>query len=206
MPSGQVHIKAWRKVKFVPPVFFTLGIGLLMMSAQWYEVWIRLGILYISLNYHWILCRYIDPDLDQLGVTAAEGRMIRELRWVGFFFSAYWTLYAYAINLLDSSIKKEPKLSAHRSWLTHTLFPGTVLRQLWYIMGCAIVMRLVYEVVPYYIHWTYVLYGFMGTWSFFIGDGIHIELDGLPLIRRIEHGTNKRRKRRRRSRRTKTRN
>jgi uncharacterized metal-binding protein len=120
MPSGQVHHEYWKRdlpyavglgvVLFVVGLFKNLYLA---EFAVWFVFWYWMG-------------RYIDPDLDLPGVTQAEGRMLRELGLLGVLLFAGTSLYAALIAWIMRVLKI--KGNPHRSKLTHSIVPGTIIR------------------------------------------------------------------------------
>lgn len=120
MPDGATHHLYWKKDL---PFVIAAGILLLVVGlfkslylsefAVWMVIWYWMG-------------RYIDPDLDLIGVTQAEGRMLRELSLLGVFLFSFTSFYAAFIMWVFRTFKV--KGNTHRSWVTHSIVPGTVLR------------------------------------------------------------------------------
>ena len=123
MPSGQVHHSWWRHdlpyVVVLGVVLFVVGLfksSYISEFAVWMVVWYWTG-------------RYIDPDLDLTGVTMAEGRLLRELGLLGVFLFAATSFYAALIGWIIKKFKVKGAIGgSHRTWLTHSIFPGTVIR------------------------------------------------------------------------------
>lgn len=103
MPSGETHYK-----------FFKAG----------YSISIPASIYLIGVNptvgIGWFLGysfgRWIDPDLDQIGITSAEGRLVNEVKIFGHIL--------YGISSIYGSIFRHK----HRSFLTHFPFISTTIR------------------------------------------------------------------------------
>lgn len=126
MPPGWVHYKYWKRGMYIiPPLSIIFLIGVVSAGFTWQEF-----LPYVLwTNFHYFMGRYIDPDLDVLSFTAADNRMIRELGPVGLALSAYWTVYAWLMFAIVKMFgRAHPKYGAHRSQLTHTFFPGTMIR------------------------------------------------------------------------------
>ena len=100
---------------------------------------------------------FIDPDLDQIGTTAAEGRIVNALPIVGSFIYGYTSIYG-------SLFRKH-----HRSFWTHFPVVSTAIRCMWFFWW-------IYFVVPESYDWMFQL-----GWGAFIGlciaDTIHWVLD-----------------------------
>lgn len=121
MPDGATHLKLWRGgLTVIPPVVtatWIVGSFLSLRTSCYLEtcvpghVSMSLGIL---LGY--LYGAFIDPDMDIVGMTQAEGRLMRKLGIVGGLLVAYWTFYGYLFR------KK------HRSIWTHGPVLSTVIR------------------------------------------------------------------------------
>ena|SRR5688572_7536076 len=179
MPDGATHHRFWRR-----------GLTVVAVSSAFLFVW---GIMYNSyvsefavwwLFWYW-MGRYIDPDLDLLGTTMAEGRMLRELDLLGVFMVPVWTFYAAGIGYAVKKFKIKGAIGGtHRTWLTHSLIPGTLIRQ-------ALICLCLHIAVNWATFGTNVLFG--GTINFHpsdvgtfllaqfaglgLADAIHIYLD-----------------------------
>jgi hypothetical protein len=181
MADGITHDKYVRK-----GWYFIIPFGVLLTivgyAAKWGDPYLYPLFLYIN----YVQCHVINPDNDQLGVTLAEGIVLRVTRrvWMGFFgalFVAYSFIYAYLMGLLGG----------HRTWASHGWVIGTMGRMLYFsILPLGV---LFYNVYLYAIaHWgapqgatfesiflwrytkIYFLTQFM-AWN--VGDGIHLILD-----------------------------
>lgn len=78
-------------------------------------------------NFWYISGRIIDPDLDLIGVSAAEGRALREGGIFGVFFFGYSSFYSALMYYLSKKLHIRGIAGAHRSWLTHSPI-GTLIR------------------------------------------------------------------------------
>lgn len=103
--------------------------------------------------------RYIDPDLDQMGTTGAEGRMVNEIPVIGHFLYGHWSTYG-------SIFRKH-----HRSIWTH--FP--VLSTL---------IRIVYQLYPLFV--VIFLKDAFHMWMLYLLFGILIGLSFADLLHYIE--------------------
>jgi len=104
----------------------------------------------------YFLGQFIDPDLDLVGITSSEGRMLRKIPVLGSVSVAYWTMYGAAFRRL------------HRSKWTHSYVFSTLLRFL-------------YGFWPlYFLHYTAVWFLWV-VFGMFVGlcvsDALHIYLD-----------------------------
>ena len=124
MPSGKIHHEYHQK--FLPAVavgsatLFVVGIivsSYISEMAVWMFFWYWSG-------------RYIDPDWDLLGVTEAEGRMLRELGYLGVMFIPVTAFYAANIGYFTKKLGIKGAIGGtHGTWLTHKVIPGTLIRQ-----------------------------------------------------------------------------
>lgn len=165
MPSGKVHLRVWTRL--LKPVMIAVSV-LLFVELMFYQTaWT----FFLAPGY--LVGYYLDPDLDQIGLTAAEGRMMRAWGFLGACFVAYWLPYAYLHN----------QISKHRGY-SHWPLVGTMTRWLW--------LWLPYVVAHTYFHLSFpvsiifnkvVLFLFLGN---SIADYIHAALDfGWPLPYRL---------------------
>lgn len=108
MPDGVTHYKIYKRGTPLPVAVAFFSFFVFRDYAP------PLGILV-----GYFIGRWIDPDLDQMGATAAEGRMVNELPIVGWFFYGWWSIYG-------SIFRRH-----HRSFWTH--YPGvsTIIRLAW---------------------------------------------------------------------------
>lgn len=107
MSSGEVHHKYYlRGYKYVIPA------SLIICLLEW-----KFGMGYLV---GYTLGRYIDPDLDLMGTTAAEGRQVNELPVLGHIL--------YGISSAYGSIFRK----RHRSWMTHLPLISTMGRLIFF--------------------------------------------------------------------------
>lgn len=138
MPNGETHYKAWRagirRFALSSAIGATTGIlyrfynpsphtEAITWVAFFFNAWAMLA--YYS-------GKYYDPDLDQPGVSQAEGRMRRDFSYFGYILVAWWSVYANFMGLLDAFFKTGGTFGwAHRSKLTHKTIPGTLFLFIW---------------------------------------------------------------------------
>ena len=189
MSDGKTHKRALRKGWLIAIPF-----GLLI-------AYITKDIVYLPLFYsNFILCEFIDPDADQVGLTLSEGDMLRASSQVflGFFgsiFVAYWLPYAYLMGVGSRWDKRRAKsgfskllkkmvspiiilFRGHRSIATHSLVIGTLGRMIWFNLLVWFIMDYYYVTPSRHVMDAYYLTQFL-AWS--IGDGIHLYKDGMIL-------------------------
>lgn len=153
MPSGKVHYKLWKRYSFLA-IAAALVTGFLTEDVV-------IGI-FVLVGY--FVGRWFDPDLDQISITAAEGRLMREIPLIGSLIVAYFVPYAYIMRIFGG----------HRSFMTH--FPGfsTAVRILWAMIPWMALAWYFQKPIPFEI-----LIGiFIGLT---IADLIHWLADGLPM-------------------------
>ena len=109
MPNGKVHIRLWKQWSFLAIIP-----ALLALYAQDF-----LTALCIPLGY--LMGAFIGPDLDQVGISSDEGRMMRSFGFLGSLFAAWWLPYAYLMRFLGG----------HRSFWSHLPLISTALRFAW---------------------------------------------------------------------------
>ena len=161
MPSGEVHLDLWKKFRAVP---ITVSIILFPTVYYLHGVWVcwdwfclplslfsSLGILagYFVIGY------FIDPDADLVGISSAEGRMLRKIPILGILFVAYWTGYGGFFR------------GKHRSFWTHSYIFSTFLRYLYGFWWSFLFFR---ELLGIYV--------FLGVFTgMCISDAIHVWAD-----------------------------
>jgi len=127
MPDGKTHHKYYKSVGWPIVIvlsLFVLGWTLVVdrANAGWYlefAFW---------LYPHYLSAAVCEPDLDLLGVSSSDGVMLRKLGCVGVPIFAYWAFYAAMIRYLSKTFGFGGIFGGHRSKLSHSLFPGTVIR------------------------------------------------------------------------------
>lgn len=179
MPSGEVHYQYWRKGMMV--VVPTSGI--LFVWGCFFNSYVAEFALWFLV---WSFCaRWIDPDWDLLGVTGAEGRIQRELDLLAVFILPVTTFYAAGVGYIVKRFKVGGAIGgSHRTWLTHSIIPGTLGR-------CVLICMCLFTVV----NWANFILGSIGLGALNfhpydlaafgaaqfsalgIFDGIHIWLD-----------------------------
>jgi uncharacterized metal-binding protein len=117
----------------------------------------------IGVTFGYLLGRYIDPDIDQLVVTNAEGRLLRELGLIGAIIVAFLFPYAYMSRWVGG----------HRSFLTHFPVISTALRLLYILVPLMMYKWSLFE------NENFLLF-LLGTWiGLSISDFTHWILDVL---------------------------
>ena len=147
MPAGKVHIRYWKK--FLP---ITIFIGILICLVDFIG-----GIFFIT---GYVMGYFIDPDLDQVSVTSAEGRLLRTFGCFGAVMVGYWFPYGH--------------LMKHRSFWSH--FPGisTAMRiayGFWWIVPILYHYSLINNNLLLIVLWIWV--------GLSLADTIHYILDGV---------------------------
>ena len=148
MPGNKVHIN-WYK-RFIPvTLLFTVTIA------------IFIGVIpSVTFLAGYLLGAICDPDLDQIGLSGAEGRAMRKFGILGVMWVMYWFPYGYVMP--------------HRSFISHFPFVSTLLR-LGYLFFIPAILAL-------YFQWTvdWKLMGELFMWllcGLGIADTLHYLLD-----------------------------
>jgi uncharacterized metal-binding protein len=103
------------------------------------------------------LGRWIDPDMDQIGITSSEGRVVNDFKILGYFIIGYTTIYGAIFRRY------------HRSFITH--FPGvsTAIRLVYLFWWLYFTIDILYD---------YQIMVGIGVWAgLSIADLIHYVLD-----------------------------
>jgi len=104
MPSGATHDRFWRA-----------GWGITLPASLYSSISVSpsfaSGYLFgYGLGY------YFDPDMDQVSITQAEGRLMRHFKILGYVIVGYTTIYGAVFRKL------------HRSFITHFPYISTGIR------------------------------------------------------------------------------
>ena len=174
MPSGIIHEEY--RTAFSPVVFATTTVITIVAT-----IIVKNPVPFIagmSLLIHYGLTKYIGPDLDQMGRTKSETYLLEDFGPViGKIIMLWWTLYAVLMHLIAITFGfAHPRYGAHRTWLTHKVFPGTFIRMIWFNLPIIVFWYLFFD---YPVAWTvYIISILLGqAGAFIIGDYIHIWLD-----------------------------
>jgi uncharacterized metal-binding protein len=122
MPDGATHFKLWRGgLALIPPVSFIVyetasRMGLKYLCSDSGLCFAGHGSMTIGITLGYLYGAFVDPDMDIVGMTQAEGRMMRKLGIVGGALVAYWTFYGYLFR------------KYHRSFWTHGPVISTAIR------------------------------------------------------------------------------
>lgn len=153
MPNNKVHHSYW-KIFFPLAVLLSVAVGVVMWD-------IYAGLLVFA---GYLLGAICDPDLDQISITGAEGRAMRQFGLLGVLYSAYWMPYAYLIP--------------HRSWVSHSIGISTAIRLIYLMLiplGVATYLGVVYMDDT---TMTLLIYIFGYVWmGLTLADSVHIILD-----------------------------
>lgn len=176
MPDGQTHHHYWNKIR--RPLTLACAIGFVSGLFYWnaypaeFFFWVFV---------HYMSGRYIDPDLDLEGVTASEGRMGRELDFFGLIWRWWWMLYALLLGYIIKRLNIPGAIGGtHRTWLSHSLVPGTIIRMIFANIPFFFMINLVSDFLPGSIEIArldliiYYLAQFSGLG---LADIIHLTLD-----------------------------
>lgn len=127
MPSGKEHHAKHKRytVAFHIVNIATLLISIIITKSPW---WIIIPI-WIGSVFGWEQGKYIDPDLDQLDLTIAEGKSIRKFGLAGWLYTGYWTMYAILMNIVAYITgTQNGRFGAHRTFWTHSYIFSTAIR------------------------------------------------------------------------------
>lgn len=141
MYDGQIHFKWWKRGVFILPLLSI--VWLIVVAATGYDT-VDLWPYIIWANINYFITRYIDPDLDQLSFTSADNRMVRELWILGMMFAGYWTFYAFCLFVIAKlGGFAHPWMGAHRTFLSHSVPFGTIVRMLFFNAPIVVLIALI---------------------------------------------------------------
>jgi uncharacterized metal-binding protein len=103
MPSGIIHHRLWKYGWGVECAAFAV----LLSHSPTISIGTAIG---------YFLGQFLDPDLDLVGITGAEGRILRKLPVLGAFIVGYWTVFGGLFR------------RHHRSFWTHSYVISTAIR------------------------------------------------------------------------------
>lgn len=130
MPNGKTHQLAhtrYRKAFYVVSAITCVIVVLVTKSPIWVGI-----VLWAGSLFGWQQGKYIEPDLDQLGMTISEGTAIRNFGIGGWIFTGWWTAYAVAMNIIAYVTgTQNGGLGAHRTFWTHSYVFSTAIRFVW---------------------------------------------------------------------------
>lgn len=149
MPDGKTHGKLWGIAAPLP------------IATAAYQTYHGSWISGAGVIAGYMLGRWIDPDLDQMGITSAEWRSVRECGFVGVLITMYFMPYAYVIP--------------HRSFFSHAPVVGTVIRVAY--------MAIPFVILAIVFKWTpsdhMIIFGISTFVGLAISDLVHITADAL---------------------------
>jgi len=114
MPSGRKHLEIWGRW-WAALLICTLLTMLLSKNM----------LIGAAMIMGYFLGRYISPDLDLIGITSDEGRMMRELKVLGLLISMWFMPYAYIMRFVGIGKR------GHRNFFSHYPVISTFIRFLW---------------------------------------------------------------------------
>jgi hypothetical protein len=176
MSDGYTHYQYYKKGRIIFVVAMVTSIATALFFVTIPHIWMMPGFIGLTFLQYLVWPPYVDPDLDQIGITAADGRMIRQIPVFGYLFSLWWTMYAYVMNILCLITgTSKGKLGAHRSILTHS-YPGTLIRVFW--LNVPIGVPVTWFAIPIPSQYIFI-YLSSQTIALLVADKIHYSLDGL---------------------------
>lgn len=185
MPDGKTHNQYFRLG--ILPVITSSTIACGIVGAWLYKdggIWLASYSIefWFWLNIWYLAGHYVSPDWDLIGVTADEGRLLREGGLFGAFLFGYSSFYAALMNYFSRVFRIKGIAGAHRSWLTHSPI-GTLIRAFFLDMPLVYVYNLVqaslrflgstFQFAPSDVT-IFLLAQIVGLG---IADGIHVILD-----------------------------
>lgn len=102
---------------------------------------------------------FVDPDWDQIGITAAEGRIVNQIPIIGKFIVGYSTIYGAFFR------------RKHRTFFTHTPGISTAIRLVYLFWWLYFVIQTLYD-------WQ-IIFGLCVFIGLSLADSIHWTLDML---------------------------
>lgn len=184
-PAGTVHHHYHRLWQF--PVLAVSSIigGLLAVYCLFYIPSVNGYVLefWFWMNFWYYAGRVVDPDLDLIGVSAAEGRALRNMGLMGTLFFGYSSFYAALMQYVARKFKIKGLFGSHRSWLTHSPI-GTLIRIFFINAPLAYLYQMVGMALAYGLNINF-RFADSDLAVFFaaqivglgIADGIHVYLD-----------------------------
>lgn len=160
MPDGKTHLTIWKK-HLSRWVVACISLAFVMLLGDW-PIEAVLVFAFAGLGY--VFGYYVDPDLDQVGLSSAEGRMLRDFPGPGAVVAAWWLVYGYVAQTI---------LGGHRAFLTH--FPGvsTIIRVAWTWLPICVIMWVIRFPIPDLTWWAVV-----GMWlGLSFADYLHWRAD-----------------------------
>lgn len=159
MSDGKTHFAAW---KMFLPVVAGVSVGIAM----------KYPIIGVGNAVGYLMGAVMDGDLDQIGLSSAEGRAMRSAGFIGVLWVMYWMPYAYVFP--------------HRSSWSHFPYFSTALR-LAYLFVPFIGIAYYIDVL-HYIKNPLIIMGLLGVWNGLSwADTVHYILD-------LGHGSRRRRR------------
>lgn len=161
MSDGQTHFRYWMRGL---PVALGASAGMGYLHP----------VLGATNAVGYLMGSFMDGDLDQIGLSSSEGRMMRTLKFIGVLWVMFWMPYAYVLP--------------HRSVWSHFPYLSTAIR-LAYLFAPFMVLAIYIDPLGAFIYrlWQYpaFLWGLLGLWNGLSwADTIHYYLD----MRHKRHG------------------
>lgn len=188
MSDGPEHYRHYKKGgKRIIFIWFILWIAT-MLNDNFYLYMMQDCFFYAIWQYY-VICRYIDPDLDQISLTSGDGRMLKEIPVLGYVFAAYWTLYSAFMNIVAIVTRTgKGHLGAHQTFWTHSRF-GTLIRIIWFnipVSEIYVYWNMYFAGTTYAVNsYMVVVYLLSQLIAFSRADGIHYKLDKIRNYRSI---------------------
>lgn len=167
MPDGKTHFKNWKLGWFlVIPISGYLFLEKTPLEASGWLLGYATG-------------AFLDPDLDEIGATNAESRMVNKIPILGYFIYGWSSVYGAIFR------------RKHRNFWTHFPFFSTIIRIIWFFWW---LIPLYYFQILRYEYWQlyFALFYFLGL-SY--ADFLHWLADSLskPLTNKTKRSKIKKR-------------
>jgi uncharacterized metal-binding protein len=156
MPDGRTHHEIW-KVGWIgaAPAALAVGAGAYLYSGYIEDLFALGGGMLAG----YLLGKYISPDLDLIGVTTDESRLMEDFKIVGVVVVMIYFPYAYLMRFVGLG------KHGHRNFFSHFPFVSTAIRLLWLLI---LPLVLLYWLAGYTLGF-YALQTLLGV---FLGLGI----------------------------------
>lgn len=170
MSDGRTHHNVWRQGWILAlPLSLLVYAFVDLFRPAWNCSWLGCfsgnTVYTLGTIFGYAMGRYIDPDLDMMGSTSADGRLVNEIPILGVFLYGHWATYGAIFR------------RHHRSFWTHC-------------PGVSTAIRIFYQFYPLFViiwlkDWNYVFI-FQIFWGMFFGltlaDFLHFREDKLSLF------------------------
>jgi hypothetical protein len=171
MAPGYVHRNVWKR-----QLLWVIPITLIVITFI-HTRWTTLFALSFLVSY--FSGKYIEPDLDEVSLTASDNSVLKDFPIVGYIFVFWWIIYALFINFVARLTGKlKGYLGGHRTIFSHSVFPGTVLRMIWLDSPFVLTITYFHWKIPYLNDWTIIICIILGQFAgLALNDFNHLKFD-----------------------------